>query len=124
MRVGGAPMASPSRAGARWCALVRDPNRRGDNGAARSEPPKSTTYVRCSLPRVGNLRVAACGVAFAFFCKASIVIRRGIFGIEPDRLVVVGDGAVVIALGVVRDAPVDVRLRQFGIEPDRLVVVG
>src|SRR5947209_1117164 len=44
--------------------------------------------------------------------------------IEPDRLAGVGDGAVVDALIVVRDAPVDVGVFVFWIEPDRLGVVG
>ncbi len=48
---------------------------------------------------------------------------RGL-GIETDRLVVVGDGGIVLALGAVGAAAVDVSGAELGIDPDRLIVVG
>ena len=44
--------------------------------------------------------------------------------IAPDRLAVVGDRAVVVALGAIGEAAVVVNIAIFWIEPDRLVVVG
>ena len=49
---------------------------------------------------------------------------HGEFGIEPDRLIVVGDGAVVVALVAVGVAPIVEGHDEFWIEPDRLIVVG
>ena len=50
--------------------------------------------------------------------------RSGKFRIDPDRLVIVGDGAVVVALGSVRIASVVVDRRIFRVEPDCLVIIG
>jgi hypothetical protein len=46
----------------------------------------------------GDIGVAAGGVAFLQFRHAATVERGGIGRIEPDRLGVVGDGAVEVAL--------------------------
>src|SRR5215471_17334044 len=48
----------------------------------------------------------------------------GVLWIEPDGLVGVSDGAVIVALGAVGDATVVVGVCILGIEPDRCVVVG
>ena len=55
---------------------------------------------------------------------AAVVVSPGILRIEPDRLRVVGDGAVVARPCGTSDAAVVVGARVFRIEPDRLVVVG
>src|SRR5260370_33142888 len=47
--------------------------------------------------------------------------RNGVIGIEPDRLVIVGDSAVDIALGLVRGGTVVEGKGVVRIEPDRLV---
>jgi hypothetical protein len=47
-----------------------------------------------------------------------------ILWIGLDRLVIVGDGAVVVALFHVSVTPVAVGFEIFRIEPDRLTVVG
>ena len=52
------------------------------------------------------------------------MIGVGVFRIELDRLGVVGDGAVVVALVAVRDTAVVVGGGVLGIEPDRLAEVG
>ena len=49
---------------------------------------------------------------------------KGELGIEPDRLVVVGDGAVIVRLGGIGEAAVVEGRGRLWIEPDRLVVVG
>nr|WP_249166746.1 hypothetical protein [Bradyrhizobium sp. JYMT SZCCT0428] len=46
------------------------------------------------------------------------------FGFEPDRLIVVDDGPVVIALGVVGVTPIVEGHDELWIEPDRLIQVG
>src|SRR5262249_22605447 len=47
----------------------------------------------------------------------------GVFRIEPDRLIVIRDGAVVVTPGAVDEAPVAEGQSVFRIEPDRLAVV-
>jgi len=47
-----------------------------------------------------------------------------VFRIEPDRLVVVGDGTVVVALGAPSYPPIDEGDYVLRIEPYRLVIVG
>ena len=56
--------------------------------------------------------------------EAAVGVGGGVFRIEPDRLVEVGDGAVVVALVALGDAAVGVGDGVFRIEPDRLVEVG
>jgi len=46
------------------------------------------------------------------------------FRIEADRLVIVRNGTVEVALGFPGDATVDVRIGIFRIELERLVIVG
>src|SRR6476660_8359443 len=48
----------------------------------------------------------------------------GVCGIEPDRFIVVGDGAVVVALVVVGATSILEGHGEFWIEADRLIVVG
>src|SRR5712691_7695698 len=55
---------------------------------------------------------------------AATVIGQGIPRIEPDRLVVFGDSAVVVALVAVRVGAAVVGGGILGIEPHRLAVVG
>jgi hypothetical protein len=50
-------------------------------------------------------------------------VRRAVFGIEPDRLAVVGDRAVVLFLVVVRVAAAVIGQGVLGIEPDRHAVL-
>jgi hypothetical protein len=71
----------------------------------------------------GDIGVAAGGVAFLQFRHAATVERGGIGQIEPDRLGVVGDGAVEVALIKPGGAAVDVGVLIFRIEPERLVIV-
>jgi hypothetical protein len=47
-----------------------------------------------------------------------------VFGVEADRLAVVGDRAVIVSFGLVGAASVSVSEDLFGIEPDRLAIVG
>ena len=54
----------------------------------------------------------------------AVVVSLGRLGIEPDRLVVIGDGAVEIAFGVVCGTTGGVGEGELGIKLDRLVVVG
>ena len=54
---------------------------------------------------------------------AAIVIGNHIFRIEADRLVVILDGAVVIALAGVGAAAIVIGRRICRIESDRLVVL-
>jgi hypothetical protein len=68
-----------------------------------------------------DIGVAAGGVAFLQFRHAATVERVGIGPIEPDRLGVVGDGAVEVALVVPGDAAVYVGGGVFRIEPGRCV---
>lgn len=63
-------------------------------------------------------------VALGEVRDAPVVVGIGVFGIDLDRLVEVGDGAVLVALAVVRNTSVVVGLGIFRIEPDRLVVFG
>ncbi len=49
---------------------------------------------------------------------------RGIFGIEPDRLTVVGDGAVFVVLGAEGDTSTEEGHGEFRIDPDHLIEVG
>ena len=52
------------------------------------------------------------------------VVQTDRIGRKPDRFIVVGDGAVVIALAEIGEAATAERRGIFRIEPDRLVVVG
>ncbi len=45
-------------------------------------------------------------------------------GLDADRLVIVGDGAIVVTLALVGVAAIAVGQGEIGIEPDRLVEVG
>ena len=54
----------------------------------------------------------------------SIKVAIGIFRIELDGLVAVGDGLISVAFAEVGPAAVAVGLRKFRIELDRLRVVG
>src|SRR5271166_2098014 len=55
---------------------------------------------------------------------AAVAVGQCVPGIEPDGLVVVGDGLVVVLLVVSSPAAVVVGSRVTGIEPDGFVVVG
>src|SRR6266849_1026152 len=55
---------------------------------------------------------------------AATVIGQGIPRIEPDRLVVFGDSAVIVALVAVRVGAAVVGGGVVGVEADRFVVVG
>src|SRR5271157_5807310 len=55
---------------------------------------------------------------------AAVAVGQCVPGIEPDGLVVVGDGLVVVLLGPPCVAAADVGVCVAGIEPDGLVVVG
>ena len=57
-------------------------------------------------------------------CNASGQVGGGVFRIEPDRLVILGNRAVEVALEAPGDAAVVVGFVIFRIEQDRLVVVG
>jgi hypothetical protein len=49
--------------------------------------------------------------------------REGVFRIELERLAVVGDGMIKVALSFVGTAAVVERDGEFRIEPDRLAVI-
>ena len=49
---------------------------------------------------------------------------HGVFGIDPDRLAVIGDGAVEVALVAEDEPSTGVGPGEFGIEPDHLAEVG
>src|SRR5215813_11875768 len=57
-------------------------------------------------------------------CNAAGQVGGGVFRIEPDRLIILGYGAVEVALEAPSDAAVVVGFVILRIEPDRLVVVG
>ena len=53
--------------------------------------------------------------------QPAVEIGRAEVGIEPDRLIVVGDGAIVVALGVMGGGAAHEARRAPRIEPDRLI---
>src|SRR5262245_44193234 len=55
---------------------------------------------------------------------AALIVIFGIRRFKPDRLVVVGDSAVVVALGVPGKAAAVIRYVAFRVEPNHLVEVG
>jgi hypothetical protein len=63
-------------------------------------------------------------VALGAVRDAAVGVSVGVFGIEPDRLVVVGDGAVEVAFDKVRDATIVIGKGELGIEPNSVAVVG
>ena len=60
----------------------------------------------------------------AFQALPRLAYAVAYLGSRADRLVVVGDGLVVLLLGVPGVAAVVVRLGELGVEADRLAVVG
>ncbi len=54
---------------------------------------------------------------------AAIVIGERVVGIDLERMVVVGDGAVVVALVVIGVAAIVIGQREIRADQDRLVVV-
>ena len=51
------------------------------------------------------------------------MVSHCVLRIVSDRLAVIGDCAIVVALGAVSEAPVVVGFNVLGIEPDRFAVV-
>src|SRR5882672_6011938 len=83
-----------------------------------------TADVRIDFLRGSDIGIATCIVTAELFDLATPVQRGGGIGIEPDSLVIVGDGAGVILLGGVGVAAVVEGMGVIGVEPDRLIVVG
>ena len=54
----------------------------------------------------------------------AIVVRSGVLGIEPQGLVIVGNGARVVLLGSLSTPAIVVRPGVLGIEPQDFVIVG
>src|SRR3954471_5565811 len=75
------------------------------------------------LLRPGDVSIAAHVVALQAPGQAAIVESTGEFWIEPDRPVVVGDGAVLLSFIAIRVAAIVERLAQVGIELYRLSMV-
>jgi tetratricopeptide (TPR) repeat protein len=63
-------------------------------------------------------------IAFLLMRAASVLVRVNKLWIEPDSLIIVSDGSVEIALGVIRQAAVVVRGCVFRVKPDGLTIVG
>src|SRR4030081_2158762 len=76
------------------------------------------------LLRPGDVGIAPHGVALLAPGQSAVVEGTGEFGIEPDRRVVGGNGAVILPFVAIRVAPVVECLAQVGIELYRLGVVG
>src|SRR4029077_1877271 len=53
----------------------------------------------------------------------AVVVGVGVVRLEPDRLVIVGDGAIEVAPPVPGNPTVDVAVRRFRIEPDGRVEI-
>ena len=58
-------------------------------------------YARLELSSLRNVGLAPLHVTFLFFRDAAIVESGRVFGIELDRLVVVGDSTIEFALGAI-----------------------
>jgi hypothetical protein len=81
--------------------------------------------VRIQRKCLAIIRDGAVGVLFVFIGVAAINVREDVFRIEINRLVVVGDSAVKIALVEgVGAAAIVVGIGVFRIEFDRFVEVG
>jgi len=106
-------------------------------------PPDASENSQINLSTIGRAARAAGSQpylpsGFQGRCKLSTLVsessgecrlrhfsdRAGSTRIEPDRLVVVGNGAVIVAFGIIRVATAREDYGIFRIEPDRLVVVG
>src|SRR5208337_2446769 len=72
----------------------------------------------------GPLAVAVLLVGASGPEPAAVVVRRGVLGVEADRLVEIGDGLVVLPFGVPGVAAAVVRQGDLGVEADRLVEIG
>jgi hypothetical protein len=81
-------------------------------------------YVRIDSFCASNVGPPARVVTLAMSGETTVVESGGIFGIELDRLSVIGDSAVEFTLGAVGVATVIVVNRIFGIDPDCLAVIG
>ena len=79
--------------------------------------------VRIEGDRLGDVRLAALGIALLDFRDAAAKERLGPLGLEPQRRVVVGDCEVVVSAVAVRDgAPVESK-PELGIETQRLRII-
>ena len=72
-----------------------------------------------------HLEVSQCRLQTAFLLPrhAAVVIGFCIFRIEPDRLVIIRDGPVEVALVAPGAAAIDVGAPVFWIDLDRLVIL-
>src|SRR6202035_1353425 len=55
--------------------------------------------------------------------QAPVVVGIGVFGVEPDRIGVLGDRAVNVALSAAGVAQIVVGIGVFRIEPNRINIV-
>ena len=85
-------------------------------GDGPSEAHLSCVVLGIQATSLGEVRACAVEVSLEFTCQTSIVERLGVFGIEPDRLVVIGDGAVIVARVAVGAASIVETLGEFGID--------
>src|SRR5712672_102458 len=90
--------------------------------SGREVAPAGSTLIE--LLRPGDVGIAAHGVALLAPGHSAVVEGTGEFWIEPDRLVVIGNGAVILPFVAIRVAAVVECLAQVGIELYRLGVVG
>ena len=56
-------------------------------------------------------------------CEAPVGVGIGVLWIEPDYLVIVLDGQLVLTRPVVRHTLVEIGVNVIGVEPDGLVVL-
>lgn len=87
------------------------------------EPQREVSSIRNQFARSGGIGQGLGQRPTIIVDARARMIGRDVLGIEPDRLAVVRDGAVSIALGSVRKPTVMVGIAVIGIEPERLVVV-
>ena len=80
--------------------------------------------IRIDGDRLGDIRLAALGIALLDFRGPAAKERLGPVGLKPQRRVVVGDCEVVGPAVAVRDgAPVESK-PELGIETQRLRIIG
>src|SRR5437879_13606462 len=82
-----------------------------------------TANVRIEFLRGCDIGIATCIVPPEPLGRATPIQCRGVVRPEPDRLVVVRDGAVYVVLGLIGAATAVVSKREARIVSDRLVVV-
>src|ERR1700733_14808366 len=80
--------------------------------------------VRIYLLRPLEIGLGSCRIPFFLFRHAPFVIGVSVFGIEPDHLAIVYNGAVVVTLESINHTPFVVGIDEFGFKLDRFAVFG